>query len=65
MIPFSKRESNHIINKNQHLQEMLNLYKFHKQASTKIISRKTNKIVAKIKINFQAKILQVNKYKET
>lgn len=65
MILSLKREFNHTINKNQHLQEMLNLYKFHKQASTKIISRKTNKIVAKIKINFQAKILQVNKYKET
>ena len=57
MIQSSKRESNHIINKNQHLPEMLNLYKFHKQASTKIISKKMNKTVAKIKINFHAKIL--------
>ena len=65
MIQSSKRESNHIINKNQHLPEMLNLHKFHKQASTKIISKKMNKTVAKIKINFHAKILQVNKFKET
>ena len=57
MIPSSKKESNHIINQNQHLLEMLNLYKFHNQASTKIISKKMNNIVAKIKINFQAKIL--------